>query len=71
VLVRIGERGDTAIVLLGGLVKVHKRGARGEEVVLGICGPGDLLGEVAAARRVPVRAVAVWSALAVRCPGCP
>ena len=46
----MGERADTAIVLLGGLVKIHKRGTLGEEVILGLCGPGDLLGEIAAVR---------------------
>jgi CRP/FNR family transcriptional regulator, cyclic AMP receptor protein len=50
VLVRIGDRADTAIVLLGGLVKIHKPGTLGEEVILGMCGPGDLLGEISAVR---------------------
>jgi CRP/FNR family transcriptional regulator, cyclic AMP receptor protein len=50
-LVRTGERAQSAIVLLSGLAKIHKTDAEGQEVVFGIVGPGDLLGEVAATRR--------------------
>lgn len=49
-LVRDGDRADSAIVLLGGLVKVHRSGAAGRDIVLGISGPGDLLGEITAVR---------------------
>jgi CRP/FNR family cyclic AMP-dependent transcriptional regulator len=49
-LVREGDRADSAIVLVSGLVKIHKRGGGGAEAVLGICGPGDLLGEIAVVR---------------------
>lgn len=49
-LVRAGDRGDSAIVLLGGLVKIHKSAADGFEVVLGLAGAGDLLGEISAVR---------------------
>ncbi|MGH2916787.1 MAG: Crp/Fnr family transcriptional regulator [Solirubrobacteraceae bacterium] len=46
-LVRAGDRADSAILLLGGLVKIHRIGAEGAEVILGLCGPGELLGEIA------------------------
>jgi CRP-like cAMP-binding protein len=49
-LVRAGDRADSAIVLQSGLVKIHKASGAGEEVVLGISGPGDLMGEVVAVR---------------------
>jgi CRP/FNR family transcriptional regulator, cyclic AMP receptor protein len=49
-LVRAGEAADSAIVLHGGLVKIHKASGSGEEVVLGISGPGDLMGEIVAVR---------------------
>ena len=50
VLIRAGEPGDSAIVVLAGLVKIHKLAADGVEVVLGLNGPGDLLGEILAVR---------------------
>jgi CRP/FNR family cyclic AMP-dependent transcriptional regulator len=48
VVVRFGDRADSAIVLLSGQVKVHRTSSLGAEVVLGLSGPGDLLGEVSA-----------------------
>jgi CRP-like cAMP-binding protein len=49
-LVRAGDRVDSATVLLSGSVKVHKTAAEGAEVVLALVGPGDLLGEMSAVR---------------------
>ncbi|HZU61317.1 MAG TPA: Crp/Fnr family transcriptional regulator [Solirubrobacteraceae bacterium] len=49
-LVREGDRADSATVLLAGLVKVHKSTSEGADVVLGLSGPGDLLGEVSTVR---------------------
>lgn len=49
-LVRAGDPAETAIVLLGGVTKVHTQAADGTEVVLNLCGPGDLLGELTAVR---------------------
>lgn len=49
-VVRAGDPADTAIILLAGVVKVHTQAADGAEAVLSLCGPGDLLGEVAAVR---------------------
>lgn len=46
-LVRRGDPADSAIVLLSGLVKVH-RSVGGAEVLLALSGPGDLLGEATA-----------------------
>lgn len=57
-LMRDGERADSAIVLLAGLAKVHKMTADGVDVVLGLCGPGDLLGEISAVREA-VRSASV------------
>jgi CRP-like cAMP-binding protein len=48
-LVRRGARADSAIVILAGLAKIHT-GVGGAEVLLGLSGPGDLLGEVTAVR---------------------
>lgn len=50
IVVRAGDRAESAIVLLGGLAKIHLNGADGAEVVLGLRGPGDLLGEMTAIR---------------------
>src|SRR5437016_2563144 len=47
-LVRAGDRADSATVLLSGSVKVHKTAAEGAEVVLAVLGAGDLLGEMSA-----------------------
>jgi CRP/FNR family cyclic AMP-dependent transcriptional regulator len=49
-LVRHGDRADSAIVVRAGLVKIHQSGPEGHEVVLEISGPGDLLGEITAVR---------------------
>jgi CRP/FNR family cyclic AMP-dependent transcriptional regulator len=46
-LVRRGDHADSAIVLLAGLVKIHTS-VEGAEVLLGLSGPGDLLGETTA-----------------------
>lgn len=48
VLFHAGDPADSAIVLTTGLLKVHKTTAEGDEVVLALCGPGDLLGEISA-----------------------
>ena len=48
VLFREGDAAGSAIVILSGLVKIHKRGRDGDELILSLCGPGDLLGEVTA-----------------------
>ena len=50
VLFHAGDRADSAIVLVAGLVKVHKVAADGADVVLTLVGPGDLLGEISAVR---------------------
>ncbi|HEX8975667.1 MAG TPA: Crp/Fnr family transcriptional regulator [Solirubrobacteraceae bacterium] len=50
-LIRAGDAADSAIVLLSGLVKIHKAAADGDEVILAIRGPGDLMGEIVAIRR--------------------
>jgi CRP-like cAMP-binding protein len=47
-VVRAGDRADSAIVLLTGLVKIHQSAADGAEAVLALCGAGDLLGEISA-----------------------
>ncbi len=50
VLFREGEVAESALVIVSGLVKIHKHGAAGEELILSLCGPGDLLGEVVVVR---------------------
>ena len=50
VLFHTGDRADSAVVLLAGLVKVHKVAPDGADVVLALLGPGDLLGEISAVR---------------------
>lgn len=45
-----GDRADSAIVLTAGLIKIHKTTGAGAEVVLGLSGPGDVLGEISAVR---------------------
>ncbi|MFL5823439.1 MAG: Crp/Fnr family transcriptional regulator [Solirubrobacteraceae bacterium] len=57
-LIRAGAPADSAIVLLSGLAKVHKTTSEGTDVVLGLSGPGDLLGEISAVRDA-VRSAAV------------
>jgi CRP-like cAMP-binding protein len=47
-LVRRGDLADSAILLRAGLVKIHTS-VEGAEVLLGLSGPGDLLGEATAA----------------------
>jgi CRP/FNR family transcriptional regulator, cyclic AMP receptor protein len=49
-IARKGDRADSAIVLLAGLVKIHMTTVDGGEVVLAFPGPGDLLGEFGAVR---------------------
>jgi CRP-like cAMP-binding protein len=53
-LVRRGDQADSAIVILTGLVKIHTS-VEGAEVLLGLSGPGDLLGEATAAFREAFR----------------
>jgi CRP/FNR family cyclic AMP-dependent transcriptional regulator len=48
VIVRRGDRSDSAMVLLRGFVKVHTLAAGGHDVVLGVLGPGELFGETSA-----------------------
>jgi CRP-like cAMP-binding protein len=48
VLFREADPAGGAIVIVSGLVKIHKRTRDGDELILSLCGPGDLLGEVTA-----------------------
>jgi CRP/FNR family cyclic AMP-dependent transcriptional regulator len=47
-ILRFGAAGDDVIVVLEGRVKLVAYGADGREVVLGMRGPGELIGEMAA-----------------------
>lgn len=58
VLVRRGDPADSAIVLLSGLVKVH-RSVGDAEVFLALSGPGDLLGEATAVSPDVLRSASV------------
>ncbi|HKS48495.1 MAG TPA: Crp/Fnr family transcriptional regulator [Amycolatopsis sp.] len=43
-----GDRARSVLVLLTGWVKVTSSGPGGHEAVLNVCGPGDIVGEIAA-----------------------
>jgi CRP/FNR family transcriptional regulator, cyclic AMP receptor protein len=45
---REGDPAGSAVIVLAGLLKIHKQTAAGGEVILALRGPGDLLGEVSA-----------------------
>ncbi len=45
---RQGDPAGSAVIVLAGLLKIHKQTAGGGEVILALRGPGDLLGEVSA-----------------------
>ena len=47
-MLRAGDQADHAIILIDGFVKIYLNASDGAEVVLGLSGPGDLLGEAAA-----------------------
>ncbi len=49
VLFREGDGATGALLITAGLVKIHKHARDGDEVILSLCGPGDLLGEVSLA----------------------
>jgi CRP-like cAMP-binding protein len=42
-----GTPGDAAYIVRYGWLKIHITGARGEELVLNQCGPGEVIGEMA------------------------
>jgi CRP-like cAMP-binding protein len=42
------DRADSAMIITAGLLKIHRTTAAGAEVVLGLSGPGDLMGEISA-----------------------
>jgi len=65
VLFHTGDRADSAIVLIAGLVKIHKLAAEGADVVLALSGPGELLGEISAVRN-GVRSASATALDAVR-----
>jgi CRP/FNR family cyclic AMP-dependent transcriptional regulator len=48
VLFREDDTARSAVVIVRGLVKIHKHARDGDELILSLCGPGDLLGEVSA-----------------------
>lgn len=50
---REGDPDHTVLVISSGLVKVHTHGTEGDELILGLCGPGDVLGEGSAAGGAP------------------
>lgn len=45
-LIREGDEGSTLFILLSGRVKVFSADARGREIVYGVYGPGEYLGEM-------------------------
>ncbi len=47
VVYRKGDPGDSLFIILGGWVKIVTEDARGEELVLNHCGPGQAIGDVA------------------------
>lgn len=47
VILTEGSAGDSFYVLMSGRVKVFLSDEKGREIVLGTCGPGDFLGEMA------------------------
>jgi CRP/FNR family cyclic AMP-dependent transcriptional regulator len=49
-IVRAADPVGTAIILLRGVAKVHAASPHGQEVILGLAGAGDLLGEIGAIR---------------------
>jgi CRP/FNR family cyclic AMP-dependent transcriptional regulator len=53
VLMHEGLAGDIVLVLFGGVVKVTSVTEAGSEVVLGFCGPGELVGELSVLDREP------------------
>jgi CRP/FNR family transcriptional regulator, cyclic AMP receptor protein len=72
VLFHAGDRADSAIVITAGLAKIHRTAADGSDVLLGLSGPGDLLGEISAvadaARSASVTALDAVQALVIGVP---
>ena len=66
-----GDDAGAVLVLSRGLVKVVTRAPDGREVVLGLAGPGDLLGELSAVTGTPrsAGAVALEDVEAIGVPG--
>ena len=52
-LIHEGLAGDVVLVLLRGVVKVTSITDSGSEIVLGFCGPGELVGELSVLDREP------------------
>ena len=69
-LLREGDLGDVVLLLVSGRVKIVTLAATGQEAVLDVRGPGDLIGEAAlrpgAARGASVVALEPVRALAIR-----
>jgi CRP-like cAMP-binding protein len=61
VLLRQGDPGDHVFVVLSGWVRIYSTNANGDDVVIALRGPGDILGELAAlhgwSRTVSVEAI--------------
>lgn len=53
VLFREGDPGDSVVIVLAGHVKIVSTAADGREIVLGVRGPGELLGELSAIDGAP------------------
>lgn len=45
---REGDPAGSAVIVVAGLLKIHKQTSGGGEVILALRGPGDLLGEISA-----------------------
>ncbi|MBA2326047.1 MAG: Crp/Fnr family transcriptional regulator [Actinobacteria bacterium] len=65
VLFREGDPGDSVVIVLAGHVKIVSTAADGREIVLGVRGPGELLGELSAIDGAP-RSGSGWALGAVR-----
>ena len=67
-LIEEGDRDDTLFIILSGRVQAFSKDERGREIVFGIYGPGDYLGEMSldgGPRSASVRALAPTNCVAV------
>jgi len=58
-LIREGDAGDSLFMIHDGWVKIVTKDARGAELIINKCGPGELIGEMALLDRAPRSATVV------------
>jgi len=59
ILIKKGDEGDSLFLVHSGQLKIVTEDSKGEELIINICGPGEVIGEMALIDKVPRSATVI------------